>query len=728
MNYLSERARSLRHIQSAVIAILLLVSLSACAAPSSPQANGSAPGSRPTSTPRPARPTAFPTPNLPMATPYATPQPQSGIYADAEIGFRVDYPFYWNRSSNAVPGTQVQLANQPDNAFVLILRSPITAGQPFDTAAEQLHGQIGEWLGELETVSGAATTTAEGVAAWRSEHSRDYQEYGITVKAEILSVVHGKQLISLAAYGQEQDLDGERATIDSIFASLKLFEPQIYGVPRSEAFIYAEGEASSSQAYDPATGAGDRLVFSGLVSLDPQLAIRPELAESWAVSADGTVYTFYLRYDARFHDGRLISAADVIYSWERAAAPETASEVVLTYLGDIQGMAERHAGSAETISGLQAIDDHTLQVTLNGPRPYFLMKLTVGPAMVVDRANVAMGKAWYRSPNGSGPYRLLRWEPGRVKVYERSAGFYGPEPAVRYLIARLDLSYSGLYQYMLDELDQLTLPEGQAALVRNEYSDLSGQLRDVPRMCTAFVSFDTSKPPFDDPKVRQAFALAVDQQLYQARTLQGTNIPAHGLFPPAMPGYRADFPGLAYNPDLARQRLADSSYGGGEPLPPITLTSSGYGFWVEPGVGVLVQMWQKTLGATIKIEQLDPASFTDTVQGRERGNLFFWEWCADYPDPENFADALFHSQAQQNIGRYHNADVDGLLEQARSQPDLAQRLALYHQAETMIVDDAAAIFLNHRVDTMLVAPRVEGSLGSPIGLPLERYISLKEAP
>jgi oligopeptide transport system substrate-binding protein len=711
--------------RSSIILLFLLITLGGCALGAG-QSSGSAPANRPTSTPRPARPTPFPSPVLPVATPYATPRPEAGIYDDPEIGFRVDYPFYWNRSSNAVPGTQVQLANQPDNAFVLILRTPLGRGEEFLTAAPELHEQLGEWLGGMSTESGAQTTTAEGVIAWRSQHRLDYEDYGITFQADVLTVAHGQQLISLAAYGQSQHLGAEKETIEKIFASLKLYEPKIYGVPRSEAYVYVASEDASAAGNDPATGQGDKLVFGGLFSLDPQLQLRPELAESWEVSADGTVYTFYIRFDATFHNGRAITAHDVAYAWERAAAPETGSETVLTALGDIVGASERRAGKAERISGLAVLDDHTLQVTLVGPRPYFLLKLTSNPALVVDRGNVEQGANWYRKANGSGPYRLIRWELGRVKIYERNEQFYGEKPAVRYLIARLS-DESGVYQYMLDELDQVTVPPWSLEYVRDSENGISGDLRQVPRMCTTFVSFDTTKAPFDDPKVRQAFALAIDGQRYQERTRDNGSLPARGLFPPGLPGYNASLPGIAYNADAARQKLAESSYGGAEKLPPITLTSSGYGFWIEPGVGVLVQMWQQTLGATIKIEQLDPQYFTDSVQNRERGNLFFWEWCADYPDPENFADALFHSEAQQNIGGYRNGDLDGLLVQARSEADVAKRMALYQQAEALLVDDAAAIFLNHRVDALLVAPRVKGPFAAPLTLPVERYVTLEVA-
>lgn len=683
---------------------------------------------RPNETPRPTQPPRLPTPNLPLATPYATARPAGDYFESVEMGFRVRHPLGWSRSSGAVPGTIVQLGNKPNDVFVLILRTPIEADQSLQSAAEELHALVADWIGELEPVSSEAATLASGVAAWRSEHRRDYPEYGVAVETLIESLAHGSQLITLAAYAEDRHLALERQTVEQIFGGVELFEPTVYGVPRSETYVYAEQEATSAAANDPALGQGDRRVFSGLVSLDPQLALQPELAESWQISADNSVYTFFLRPNATFHDGRPVTAQDVAYSWERALDPATGSNTALTYLGDVVGAAERQRGEAPSVSGLRVIDERTLEVTIDEPKPYFLLKLTASPAMVVDRANVQQGREWYRQPNGTGAYRLLRWQPGLVKLYERNAHFWGVAPSIRYLAARLDVGYSGSYLYSLGELDALPLDGRQLAAARAEDTGLAAELRETVPLCTSFVAFDTSKPPFDDPQVRQAFALAVDRQRYQERAEQGASLPARGLFPPGMPGYDAEFAGVPFDPEQARLRLAESRYGSGAELPPIVLTSSGYGFWVEPGVGVLVQMWQENLGATISIEQLEPSGFAETVQGSGRGNLFFWQWCADYPDPENMADALFHSGAQQNIGRYGNPALDALLEQARVEPELEQRLQLYREAEAAIVGDGAAIFLGHRIDTLLVAPRIQGPIGAPGTVPVERYLSIEAKP
>ena len=137
--------------------------------------------------------------------------------------------------------------------------------------------------------------------------------------------------------------------------------------------MLAGGESTNPRSFDPATtiSGGDKRVFSGLVSFDPSLNLTPDLAERWEVSADGTVYTFYLRQNAKFHDGRPVTAQDVVYSWERAASPVVASDTVLTYLGDIVGVRAMTEGEADHIDGLKVIDDHTLQVTIDAAEALF---------------------------------------------------------------------------------------------------------------------------------------------------------------------------------------------------------------------------------------------------------------------------------------------------------------------------------------------------------------------
>jgi oligopeptide transport system substrate-binding protein len=498
------------------------------------------------------------------------------------------------------------------------------------------------------------------------------------------------------------------------------------GVPLNQALVLAGGESTNPRDYDPATtlGSGDKLVYSGLVSLDPNLNLVPDLAESWEVSADGTVYTFHLRQNAKFHNGKPVTAQDVIYSWERAASPKLASDTALTYLGDIVGIKELAAGQADAPSGLAALDDHTLQVTIDAPKPYFLYKLTYPTAFVVDKENVESGPEWYRQPNGTGPYRLKEWKRFDSIVYEANPDFYLGKPSIPYIVYQL-YSGEGLRLYESNEIDMTGVGIYNADRLLDPTEPMHNELVTGVDLCTDYVTFDTTRPPFDDVNVRKAFTMAFDRQKYIDVVMNGHALPANGLYPPGLPGFNTGLKGLPYDPEQARQLLKQSKYGGPEGLPPIVFTNAGIGTSVSPDVAAMAEMWQQNLGVTITVENLEPNYAYDQIYAGHHGQLISGGWCADYPDPENFADVLFHTGSQQNNGGYSNPALDKLLEQARVEQDVNKRMAMYQQAEQMLVDDAAALWTTHSLSYQLVKPYVKGYRFTPIDIPIERYMWLE---
>lgn len=497
-------------------------------------------------------------------------------------------------------------------------------------------------------------------------------------------------------------------------------------IPSNQSLVLEGGESNNPRDYDPATthGTGDKLVFSGLVAFDPNLNLVPDLAQSWDVSPDGMVYTFHLRAGAKFHDGRPVTARDFVYSWERAADPKTASDTVLTYLGDIVGVNEMHAGAADHISGLKALDDHDLQVTIDAPKPYFLLKLTYATAFVVDQGNVESGPDWYRHPNGTGPYKLIEWTSNKRIVYQANPDFYLGTPRIPYIVFQL---YSGVGTslYETGDIDMTGVSLYAADRFLDPAEPLHAELHTGVDLCTGYVVFDTSRPPFDDVKVRQAFSMAFDRQKYIDVLMHGHALPAIGPYPPGLPGFNTDLKGLPFDPEQARQLLTQSKYGGADGLPPIVYTSLGTGSSIASGVAALAQMWKQYLGVTITVENIEPSAYYDQVFSGNHGQLFDGGWCADYPDPENFADVLFHTGSEQNNGGYSNPELDKLLEAARVEQDVKTRIQMYQQAEQMIVDDAPVLFTTHSLSYMLVKPYVKGFKLTPIDISLERYMWLE---
>jgi oligopeptide transport system substrate-binding protein len=495
-------------------------------------------------------------------------------------------------------------------------------------------------------------------------------------------------------------------------------------VPLDQALVLAGGESTNPRSFDPATtiSGGDKRVFSGLVSFDPSLNLTPDVAENWDISADGIVYTFYLRQNARFHDGRAVTAQDVVYSWERAASPALASDTVLTYLGDIVGVRAMSEGKVDHIDGLRVVDDHTLQVTIDAPKPYFLLKLTFATAFIVDKANVESGEEWYRTPNGTGPYKLIEWTRFERKVYEANQEFYLGEPSIPYIVVKL---YAGEGQrlYESGEIDITGIYSVERFTDPTE--PLHNELLTGVDLCTGYVIFDTTRPPFDDVNVRKAFSMAFNRQKYIDVVLDGHGLSANGLYPPGLPGFNVALQELPYDPDQARQLLAQSRYGGPDGLPPIVFSNTGIGSYLSADVAALAEMWEHNLGVTVTIENLEPNYYYEQIYSGNHGQLFSGGWCADYPDPENFADVLFHTGSSQNNGAYSNPQLDELLEAARVEQGVTARIALYQKAEQILVDDAAALFTTYSLSYQLVKPYVKGYVFTPIDIPIERYMWLE---
>ena len=491
-----------------------------------------------------------------------------------------------------------------------------------------------------------------------------------------------------------------------------------------QALVLSGGESTNPRENDPATthSSGDKLAYSGLVAFDPHLNLTPDLASTWNVSPDGTVYTFYLRPNAKFHDSRPVTAQDFVYSWERALSPALHSDTAPTYLGDIVGAEEMLSGRTEHVSGLKVLDEHTLQVTIDAPKPYFLLKLTYPTAFVVDKANVEASEEWFRTPNGTGPYKLTEWRRFERITYEANPDFYLGKPSIPYVIVQL-YSGVGLRLYESGEIDITGVGYYSADRFLDPTEPLHNELLTGVSLCTGFVVFDVTQPPFDDVKVRQAFTMAFDRQKYIDVVLSGRALPAIGIFPPGLPGFNIGLKGLPYDPERARQLLEESRYG--NKLPPIVYTDAGIGSYIGGDVAAMAQMWQQTLGVEITVENLEPNYFYDQISAGHHGQLFGGGWCADYPDPENFADVLFYSTSTQNNGGYSNPELDTLLEAARVEQNVTKRIEMYQQAEQMIVDDAPVLFTTHSLSYLLVKPYVKGYVFTPIDVPIERYMWLE---
>ncbi len=445
-------------------------------------------------------------------------------------------------------------------------------------------------------------------------------------------------------------------------------------------------------------------IYSGLVGLDADLNVVPDIAERWDVSADGTVYTFYLRSNVYFHNGRKATAQDFKYSVERACDPATRSPVARAYLGDIVGAEEKLDGRASEVRGVEVIDDATVRITIRAARASFLAKLTYPTGFFVAKEVVQSGSGWWRKPVGTGPFRLQSWDSKQI-VLEKNERYYQPLGDVR-TVTYLFGGGAPVTMYEQGELDAAPVGVADIERVLDEANPLHYEVQETPLLYTQYVGFNVRQPPFDDPMVRKAFALATNKQAMADVFFKRTRVPAAGILPPGMPGYNPDLRAIPFDPEKAREALQASRYGSAEALPAITFTVTGEGA-TNRFAELLAGMYEEVLGVRLEIEQVDWATYLQELNAHKL-QMFTLAWSADYPDPENFLETQFHSKSELNNTGYSDPEVDRLLEQAMTENDTATRLALYRQAEQRIVDDAAWIPLFHGLDYTLVKPYLRG--------------------
>lgn len=465
-------------------------------------------------------------------------------------------------------------------------------------------------------------------------------------------------------------------------------------------------------------------IFSGLLRLDENMKVAGGIAERWERNIDGDTFTFHLRKDVRFHDGRLVTADDFKYSWERALNPATMSQTAPTYLGDIIGAQDILEGKSVELVGVKVLDDHTLQVTIDSPKAYFLYKMAFPAAFVIDKSNVDMGASWWEQPNGTGPFKLREWQRDELLVLEWNSEFYGDKAKVEKVVVKL-LQGNSMVLYQTGEVDVTYVGAIYMDMATDDDNPLSSQFNEFPELSLFFIGFNTTIPPFDDASIRRAFSMAVDKERLISLAMRDVVSPAYGILPPGMPSYNSGLSGLIYDPKGAKELIAGSKYGSVDNLPPITITTAGMGGNISGLLGGLIEEWKTNLGVEIDVRQLEPENYYYRLK-YEKDHMFDWGWIADYPDPQNFMENLFKTGTENNTGEYSNPSFDELLERAAVEQDVGKRLKMYQEAERIIVEDAACLPLFFSRSYVLVKPHVKDYMITPLGHPLLSKVYIEE--
>ncbi len=495
-------------------------------------------------------------------------------------------------------------------------------------------------------------------------------------------------------------------------------------------------------------------MFQGLTDFDEEANVIPQLATEWSVSDDGLEWTFKLRDDIRwvhrdpntgeFTDQGPVTAADVVYGTLRSLDPNTASDYAYV-LYIISGAEEFNTAdpAAEDFEDLKAAvgvaapDETTVVFTLKEPAAYFPSIAAMWVAYPLPQAAIEQwGDNWTEAGLivTNGPYTLREWTHQSELWLEKNPLWVNADDVQIELFGGPIIQEESTAQAMYEnnEIDMMADPGWSPPLPDMDRikadPQMSQELFIAPRLCTYYYGFVNSKPPFDDVRVRKAFAMAIDRQSIIDNVTKGDQIPAHSFAPPGIFGNVADDMSIgsflvqanfADQLKEAQDLLAEAGYPEGEGLDILLMHNTSE---AHAQVAQAVQaMWQEAFPkAVVTIENQEWAVYLKTLlpesPDEEKPNVYRLGWCADYPDQNNWVNEVFNSKSGQNYAKFFNDEFDALVEEAAFEPDPAKRKELYKQAEALFIDQEVAIApIYYYTYVRLYKPWLTNVVISPVG-------------
>lgn len=471
-----------------------------------------------------------------------------------------------------------------------------------------------------------------------------------------------------------------------------------------------------------------RDLFMGLVVQDAKTDLIPGAAESWTVSEDGTTYTFKMRAGATWSDGSPVTAKDFVYSWQRMVNPETAAEYAYMLAPIANAEAITKGEKLPTDLGVRAVDDMTLEVTLNAPTPYFLEMLTHQATYPVQQANVeAFGVDFTKPGNlvSNGAFVLSQFVPNdRIELVKNPAFYDAANVAIDVVnFYPTEDRSTAMKRFEAGELDMNDdIPMEQLADLQAKFGD---QVMIGPYLGTYYYAFKLSDDPWTDVKLRQAVSMAIDRDFLAEKVWQNTMIPAYSFVPPGIAGYTSSVLDYAEMPQIDREDaaaaiLAELGYGPDNPLPmEIRFNTSEN----HANTAVAIQEQLKPLGIEVTMVNTDASTHYDFLEQHGDFDIARAAWIADYKDPENFL-ALCKGGAGNNYSEYANPAFDDLLAQAAASTDPAARMALLSQAEAIgVAQDLCVVPLLFYSNRQVVSDKLSGFEENVMGIHPTRFLS-----
>jgi len=425
-------------------------------------------------------------------------------------------------------------------------------------------------------------------------------------------------------------------------------------------------------------------VYDGLVAFDSNLRVSPGLAESWTVSRDGKEYLFNLRKGVRFHDGREVTAKDVVASLTRIFRPESQTGS-RKFLYKIEGAQAFRDGNAQQISGIQVVGPDQVAIRLTEPYAAFLSVLAMPVTKIVPAELIENpGYPLDRKPVGTGPFRFISWEKDTITLAANPDHFRGaPELSeIRFAFYPGEKRDQAYPDFLVGKLDGCSLP-GNADPV--ELREKGFQVLTRPRLSLLFYGMNLKKPPLDDPALRCAIAHAYDRERLSREVMQSKYPPAYQVLPPGMPGYSPDNTLLGYDIEKAKHLVKGSRYSKSGEIPELLIASVSHSDLAKKELQLFSENMEK-IG--IRVNPLFVENWELFKKGIEEGQypLYRYAYYADIPDPEDFLPDLVETAAAHNFTGFSDPEVDSLLERARAEIDPVKRMSLYREAERKVLD------------------------------------------
>jgi len=471
-------------------------------------------------------------------------------------------------------------------------------------------------------------------------------------------------------------------------------------------------------------------VYTGLVTLNKKLEVVPQLAKDIQVSDDGMTYTFKLKDGLKFSNGDPLTAEDVVYSINRAIDKKTASDVA-GYLQLVKGFADLHGGKTDTLIGksLIAKDPQTVVIQIEYPAAYFLQSLTYPTSYVVNKKLIEKyGDKWTdhaEEGGGAGPFKVEKYTHNQGIDLVVNENYYGKKPQLKKLQVLFYKDQEAMYRaYQANQLEFSPVPTASL-----EQERTSPGFKDTPILTVRYIAMNYLVKPFDNLKIRQAFALAIDKDQVVKSAMKNSFTPTNHIVPDGMVGYNEKLTGpqgasTKGDPEKAKQLLEEgmkeAGYNGISNLPPITLTYYPRNQNFRDAINIIVQRWKNVLGVNVQVSVVTRPKLLDLTTGTKgNGNLQMWQagWNADYPDPQDWLTLFFgkgqdYNQFNYGLGNIKELkemkDIQDMLVQADKEPDKTKRMALYNQIEQKVVEHVGWLSLWQEKVQYLVKPNVHG--------------------